>query len=110
MTERPEDDYDDPLVDEEEAAAAAEAAKIGGPDPEPGVDPAQRAVVEGGEGYAEGFEEAEAELERNASHEDRGADPLRDAGEDEEETDAAYGEADHSGAQGETPDAGDGES
>jgi hypothetical protein len=86
---------DDPLVDEQADAAAAEAARIGGPDPEPGVDPAQRAVVEGGGGWAEGFEEAEAELERNASHEDRGADPMRDAGRDEEDAGSVYGEADH---------------
>jgi hypothetical protein len=100
MTEQ-RDDYD-PRVDEQEAAAAAEAAKIGGPDPEPGIDPERRAPVEGGGGYAEGFEEAEAQLERNASHEDRGADPMRDAGEDEEDPGSTYGEADHSGAQGET--------
>jgi hypothetical protein len=98
MTERR--DVHDPLVDEAEEAAAEEAAEIGGPDPEPGVDPAQRPVVEGGEGWAEGFEEAEAELERNASHEDRGADPMRDAGKDEEDAGSTYGEADHSGAQG----------
>jgi hypothetical protein len=98
MTERR--DAHDPLVDEAEEAAAEEAAEIGGPDPEPGVDPAQRPVVEGGEGWAEGFEEAEAELERNASHEDRGADPMRDAGKDEEDAGSTYGEADHSGAQG----------
>jgi hypothetical protein len=96
--ERP---VDEGLVDEQETAAAREAAKIGGPDPEPGVDPEQRAVVEGGGGYAEGFEQAEEQLERNASHEDRGADPLRDAGEDEERTGAEFGEADHVGAQGE---------
>jgi hypothetical protein len=100
MSEREEND---PLVDEEEAAAAAEAANIGGPDPEPGVDPAERAVVEGGEGYAEGFEEAEAELERNASHSDPGADPMRDAGADEVDPGSEYGEADHSGSQGEEP-------
>jgi hypothetical protein len=86
---------DDPLVDEQADAAAAEAAKIGGPDPEPGVDPAQRALIEGGEGWAEGFEQAEAELERNASHADRGADPIRDAGRDEEDAGSVYGEADH---------------
>jgi hypothetical protein len=98
MTER-RDDYDS-LVDEEAQAAAEEAAKIGGADPEPGVDPAERPLVEGGEGYAEGFEEAEAALERNASHEDPGADPLRDAGDDEEDAGSTYGEADHAGAQG----------
>jgi hypothetical protein len=101
MTERPDDH--DPLVDEQTEAAAAEAAEIGGPDPEPGVDPAERAVVEGGGGEAEGFEEAERQLERNASHEDRGADPLGDAGEGEEDPGSEYGEADHVGAQGEEP-------
>lgn len=95
-----ERDHYDPLVDEEEEAAAAEAAEIGGPDPEPGVDPAQRPLVEGGEGWAEGFEEAEAELERNASHADRGANPMRDAGENEEDAGSTYGEADHLGEQG----------
>ena len=98
MTERRPDD--DPLVDEEAAAAAAEAAEIGGPDPEPGVDPAERAVVEGGEGYAEGFELSEAELERYASHEDPGSNPMRDEGRDEEDAGSTYGEADHLGAQG----------
>jgi hypothetical protein len=98
MTERR--DVHDPLVDEAEEAAAEEAAEIGGSDPEPGVDPAQRPVVEGGEGWAEGFEGAEEQLERNASHEDRGADPTRDAGKDEEDVGSTYGEADHSGAQG----------
>jgi hypothetical protein len=102
MNERPED-RDDPLVDEQAEAAAREAAEIGGPDPEPGVDPAQRPVVEGGGGEAEGFEQAEEQLRRNASHEDRGADPLRDAGEDEDDPDSSYGEADHLGAQGEQP-------
>lgn len=100
MTER---DDRDPLADEQAAAAAREAAKIGGPNPEPDVDPAERPLVEGGEGYAEGFEQAEEQLERNASHEDRGADPLRDAGTDEEDPGAEYGEADHAGAQGEDP-------
>jgi len=102
MTEQQRDDHD-PLVDEQEEAAAADAAKIGGPNPEPGVDPAERPLVEGGEGYAEGFEQAERQLERNASHEDRGADPLGDAGADEERSSAEYGEADHAGAQGEDP-------
>jgi hypothetical protein len=101
MTERPEGHHDEQLVDQEAAAAAREAAEIGGPDPEPGVDPEQRAVVEGGGGVAEGFEQAEEQLERNASHEDRGADPLRDAGQDEQRTEAEYGEADHVGVQGE---------
>ena len=101
MTEQ-RDDFD-PLADEEAAAAAREAAKIGGPNPDPDVDPADRPVVEGGEGYAEGFELAEQQLERNASHEDRGADPIGDAGVDEADPGAEFGEADHVGAQGEEP-------
>jgi hypothetical protein len=101
MTERREDE--DPLAEEQAAAAAREAAKIGGRNPEPGVDPAERPLVEGGEGYAEGFEQAEQQLERNASHEDRGADPMRDAGDAEDDPGAEYGEADHVGGQGEEP-------
>jgi hypothetical protein len=102
MTEQQRDDSDR-LVDEQAEAAAREAAEIGGPNPEPDVDPAQRPLVEGGQGYAEGFEQAEQQLERNASHEDPGADPLGDAGEAEEDPGSAYGEADHAGAQGEDP-------
>jgi hypothetical protein len=63
----------------------------------------KRPLVEGGEGWAEGFEGAEEQLERNASHEDRGANPMRDAGEDEKDAGSTYGEADHSGAQGDDP-------
>jgi hypothetical protein len=99
--QRPERDVS---VDEEEAAAAREAAAIGGPDPQPGADPAERPLVEGGEGYAEGFDLAEHDLEANASHESRGADPAGDAGRPEPDSDEAgaeYGEADHTGAQGE---------
>ena len=62
MTERPED--------REAEAAASEAAAIGGADPQPGTDPEDRAVLEGGGGEAEGFEQAEEDLIRRASHED----------------------------------------
>lgn len=99
-----QDEHEPVDVDEEAEAAAAEAARIGGPDPLPGVDPAERPLIEGGEGVAEGFELAEEQLQRNASHEDRGADPVRDAGEpepDSAEAGAEYGEPDHFGAQGE---------
>ena len=99
-----QDDHEPIDVDEEEAAAAAEAARIGGPDPQPGVDPADRPLIEGGEGVAEGFELAEDQLRRNASHEDRGVDPTLHAGDPEPESDdadAEYGEPDHFGAQGE---------
>lgn len=101
MSERRPDD--DQLVDEEAEAAAAEAARIGGPDPEPGVDPAEKPLIEGGEGYAEGFELAEQDLERFATHEDPGGDPTRDESIDEEDPGSVYGEADHAGSQGEEP-------
>jgi hypothetical protein len=54
-------------------------------------------VEEAGGGEAEGFEQAEEQLERNASHEDAGADPGRDAFPPEAESDrsgAEYGEPD----------------
>jgi hypothetical protein len=63
---------------EEAEAAAAEAAAIGGrassepPSGEP-ADEASRAVVEGGGGEAEGFEQAERELIEHASHGDQHA-------------------------------------
>jgi hypothetical protein len=89
----------DVLVRAEEAAAAAEAASIGGHTPlgEPYEDPAMRPVYEAGGGEAEGFEQAEDELIRNASHDDGRGQPLRDAFRPEAEADAAnavYGEAD----------------
>jgi hypothetical protein len=63
---------------EEEDRAAAEAARIGGeassepPLSEP-VDEAQRPLAEGGEGEAEGFEQAERELAEHATHSDEHA-------------------------------------
>jgi type IV secretory pathway TrbL component len=104
MTEHPGPRDPDVLAEEEAAAAAREAARIGGPDPQPGVDPADRAPIESGEGVAEGFEQAEDALRGNASHESRGADPTGDAGRPEPDADEAgaeHGEADHFGAQGE---------
>ncbi len=91
----------DRLAEEQAAAAAAEAAQIGGPVPETDLDPAQRPVLEGGGGVAEGFEQAEADLIRQASHEEEGvpptdellAGPLEDA-----RTTAVYGDADEVGA------------
>jgi len=45
----------DPIAEEEAEAAAAEAARIGGPAPDdPVEDPAQRPVAEGGGGESEG--------------------------------------------------------
>ncbi|MGN6201038.1 MAG: hypothetical protein ACTHNY_01355 [Solirubrobacterales bacterium] len=91
---RPEEERD-PIAEEEADAAAAEAAEIGGPTPDdPVVDPAERPLVEAGEGEAEGFELAEAELIDNAEHGDEKRFPNRDAGRPEEPTDTAFGEAD----------------
>jgi hypothetical protein len=91
---RPEEERD-PIAEEEAEAAASEAAEIGGPAPDDPVDdPAQRPLIEGGEGQAEGFELAEAELVDNAQHGDQKRFPNRDAGRPEEPTDTAFGEPD----------------
>ena len=84
-----ERERDSDYVDREEAAAAAEAARIGGGlDPhDEGVDTAERPLREAGEGEAEGFELAEEELIEYASHEDHGPDPTHMAAEPEEESD-----------------------
>jgi hypothetical protein len=84
----------DPIADEEAAAAAAEAARIGGPPLDDGVDPAQRPLVEGGEGESEGFELAEEELIDRASHGDQKHFPDGDAPPAEEPSEATYGEPD----------------
>lgn len=55
----------------------------------------QRPLREAGQGEAEGFEEAEAELIEHASHGDSGPDPSDLAGKPEERVDVEYGEADH---------------
>ncbi len=72
----PESDYER----EQEDAAAAEAARIGGEvssEPPPvdadERDPAEQPVREAGGGEAEGFEEAERELIEHASHGDEHA-------------------------------------
>jgi hypothetical protein len=100
------DDDEDDTPDLEtrlEREAAAEAAAIGGPpadvggvDGEP-IDDALRPVYEAGGGDEEGFELAEHDLIRNASHDDGVAYPERDAFTPETESDrstAEYGEAD----------------
>jgi len=84
----------DPIADEEAEAAAAEAARIGGPPPDEAVDPAQRPLVEGGEGESEGFELAEEELIERASHGDQKHFPDGDAPPAEEPSEATYGEPD----------------
>lgn len=85
----------DPIADEEADAAAAEAARIGGPAPDdPVEDPAERPLVEAGEGESEGFELAEEELIDNAEHGDEKRFPVRDAPPPEEPSNSEYGEPD----------------
>ena len=94
---RDSDESFGPFEAEEEAAAARDAAAIGGRAGDEDLDPAQRPLVEGGEGEAEGFELAEQDLIEAAQHGDSGADPLGDAFTPEADgwDDAAsYGEAD----------------
>jgi hypothetical protein len=57
----------------------------------------QRPLREAGQGEAEGFEEAEAELIEHASHGDSGPDPSHLAGEPEDPgaAEVEYGEPDH---------------
>lgn len=97
-------DEDPDFATRQEREAAAEARAIGGTgpdvggaDPEDDVDEAMRPVYEAGGGVAEGFELAERDLVRNASHDDGEAYPERDAFTPERESDrstAEYGEAD----------------
>jgi hypothetical protein len=85
----------DRLAEREAAAAAAEAGSIGGPNPDDDLDPAERPVAEGGGGEAEGFEQAEKDLVRQASHEDPSVLPS-DAtfGAEQEGAQRVYGEPD----------------
>jgi hypothetical protein len=96
MENRPERVADDDArVRAEEQAAEAEAGAIGGRGSDEDLDPAERAVREGGGGEAEGFEDAEEELIENAGHGE--GNPLPDAFDGEAESDlsgAEYGEAD----------------
>jgi hypothetical protein len=78
----------DPRFEQEEIeAAAAEAAQIGGRADEDELDPATRAIIEGGGGEAEGFEDAERMLIEHASHGDQQSAHaiLHDSGEPEEQ-------------------------
>jgi hypothetical protein len=91
---------DDVLIAREESAAAAEAARIGGPAPADTSDPAMEPVYEAGGGEQEGWEAAEEDLVENASHGGGGGNPIRDALTPELESDrsgASYGEADDEG-------------
>jgi hypothetical protein len=87
----------DALVAQQEAAAAAEAAAIGGPAGPSTGDPAMDPVYEAGGGEEEGYEAAEDALIENATHGEGHGDPARDALTPELEADqatAVYGEAD----------------
>lgn len=97
MTEESADSRRD-IVAEEEAAAAAEAAEIGGHTDSQRLPEAERPLAEGGEGVAEGFELAEEQLIQSASHGDKRGHPLGDRFPDEDarsEGLTIYGEADH---------------
>src|ERR687895_2050623 len=82
--------------EQEVDAAAHEAAAIGGRAGDEDVDPAERPLQEAGEGVAEGFELAEADLIEAAETAVAGADPLRAAfpAESEDGSGPTYGEAD----------------
>ena len=96
MNER--DPRDDDRIAEEEAAAAADARRIGGTaGDEDDWSPEMRPVYEAGGGEQDGFETAEADLVDNAQHSDGRGDPLSDAFTPETESDrsdADFGEAD----------------
>jgi hypothetical protein len=92
------DETQDPLVEDQEAAAAADAAAIGGEGGSDNPDPEMQPVEEAGGGVAEGFEQAEDDLIENASHGDGAGNPEADAIDNEnveaDRSTAAYGEPD----------------
>jgi hypothetical protein len=91
------DPPEDPLLREQESAAAAEAGSIGGRDPEYEGDEADRPLEEAGEGEEEGFELAERDLGETASHGESRYSPEADEFTPEEESDradAVYAEPD----------------
>jgi hypothetical protein len=97
------DTPEDRLLRREEAAAADEAAKIGGAPPryeneeDLRVSEAERPLIESGEGVEEGFEIAEDDLEETASHGENRYDPeIHDFGDEESagDGDAVSGEPD----------------
>jgi hypothetical protein len=92
------DETRDPLVDDQEQAAAAEAASIGGDTGSDNPDPEMQAVEEAGGGVAEGFEQAEQDLIENASHGDGAGNPAANA------IDNEHAEADRSTAEYGEPD------
>jgi hypothetical protein len=93
MTERDPIERD---IEREEAAAAREAAEIGGRSGMEDVPEEERPLAEAGEGESEGYEQAEDLLEERASHEDDRGGPLRDRPDPEEPggRTGSYGEGD----------------
>jgi hypothetical protein len=92
-----EETPDERFIEDEEEAAAAEAAGIGGARPKYDADESHRPLEESGEGESEGFELAEEDLIEEASHGDEGRSPEVDAFPPEvesDEADSVYGEAD----------------
>jgi len=96
MNEQDQEGKRNRLVEEEAAAAAAEAGEIGGEVPADTDDPSQQPLIEGGEGEAEGFELAEKQLEEIASHGDEHRFPDRDVTPAEDSEGGEFGEADES--------------
>lgn len=96
---------DEGTEQDETEAAAAEAGSIGGemPEDERSANPAQRPLMEAGQGESEGFEQAEAGLIDIASHGDQHRFPDGVSTTDETRTDAEYGEADEE-VKGDGPD------
>ncbi len=107
-TKREADDWRlSPSEAKQTAAAAREAATIGGRTPDAGLDPALRPLAEAGQGVAEGFELAEQELIEAAEHGKSSADPRAAAFTPEAGADRVlgeYGESDHEDSS-EVPDA-----
>ncbi|MEJ7797596.1 MAG: hypothetical protein WKF42_03780 [Solirubrobacteraceae bacterium] len=103
MQRTDERDDEPDFATRQELAASAEAGAIGGRSPKPAgvgdeqVDDAMRPVYEAGGGEQDGFELAERDLVRNASHDDGVAFPEGDGFTPERESDRAsveYAESD----------------
>jgi len=94
-----EEERDEERLAEEEAEAASEAAGIGGQVPIDTEDPAERPLVEAGQGEAEGFELAERDLEDIASHGDERRFPDSVPPPPEERENVERGEADEASSR-----------
>jgi len=97
MSENDRDDErraDRQRVEDEAAAAAAEAGHVGGDAPIESDDPSQQPLIESGQGESEGFELAEERLRDIASHGDEHRFPDRDVRPAEDREQAEQGEAD----------------